>query len=136
MNGTGTDPDPLPDERSHDAAAAGWREDGGNAVERTALGTAIGLDERASGGAKTRPFDRVANQPRDGAGELRRGVHLDRGLVAEKGRDDFREVRHVRTEHDRLAVYSRLEDVVSALIDQAAADEDDGRHLKQVRQFA
>ena len=33
-------------------------------------------------------------------------------------------------------MHGRLEDVVPALIDEAAADEDDGRDLKQVRQLA
>ena len=49
---------------------------------------------------------------------------------------DLLEVLHVRPEHDRLAEDRRLEDVVAAVIDQAAADEHRGRQLIELRQLA
>ena len=49
---------------------------------------------------------------------------------------NFREVLHVGAKDDGFAVDGRLEDVVSALIDEAAAHKDDGRDLKDVRELA
>ena len=56
--------------------------------------------------------------------------------LAQKRLGDLREVLHVRAEDDRLAEHRRLEDVVAAVIDEAAADEHDGRHLIELRQLA
>ena len=61
---------------------------------------------------------------------------LDRGAVVEERPRDLREVLHVRTEHDRLAEDRRLEDVVASRVDQAAADEDRGRDLEELRELA
>ena len=52
--------------------------------------------------------------------------------LATKACGDLGEVLHVRPEHDRLAEHRRLEDVVAARGDEAAADEHDGGHLVEV----
>ena len=50
-------------------------------------------------------------------------LHLDGAAVLEERAGDLGEVVHVRAEDDRLAEHRRLEDVVAAGVDQAAADE-------------
>ena len=56
--------------------------------------------------------------------------------VGEERVGDLREVLHVRTEHDRLAVHRRLEDVVAAGRHEAAADEHRRRDLIELRELA
>ena len=68
--------------------------------------------------------------------ELALGLHLDGRVVGQERVGDLLEVLHVRAEHDRLAEDRRLEDVVAAVIDEAAADEDRGRQLIELRQLA
>ena len=51
-------------------------------------------------------------------------------------RPNLGEVVHVRAEHDGLAEHRRLEDVVAAGVDQAAADEDHAGDLVEPRQLA
>ena len=68
--------------------------------------------------------------------ELALGLHLDRRVVGEERVGDLLEVLHVRAEDDRLAEDRRLEDVVAAVIHEAAADEHGRRHLVELRQLA
>ena len=68
--------------------------------------------------------------------ELAVGPHLNRGAVGEKRLGDLLEVLHVRPEDHRLAEDRRLEDVVPAVIGEAAADEHRRRHLIELRQLA
>ena len=68
--------------------------------------------------------------------ELALRLHLNRRAVGEERVGDLLEVLHVRAEDDRLAEDRRLEDVVAAVIDQAAADEHRGGHLIELRQLA
>ena len=68
--------------------------------------------------------------------ELAIGRHLHGRAVAQERVGDLLEVLHVRPEHDRLAEHRRLEDVVAAVIDEAAADEHRRRDLIELRQLA
>ena len=68
--------------------------------------------------------------------ELAVGPDLHRGAVVEEGPRDLGEVLHVRTKHDWLPEDRRLQDIVAASVDEAAADEDRGRDLEQLRQLA
>src|SRR5207244_2534177 len=61
---------------------------------------------------------------------------LNGGAVGEKFLGDLLEILHVRSEDDRFAEHRRLENVVSALVYQAAADEDGGRQLVDLRELA
>ena len=62
--------------------------------------------------------------------------HLDRRVLRDERFGDLLEVVHVRPEHDRLAEHRRLEDVVPAGVDQAAADEHRRRNLIDLRELA
>ena len=66
----------------------------------------------------------------------RRRRHLHGGAAAQELGRDLGEVVHVRPEHDGLAEHRRLEDVVAAGVDQAAADEDHAGDLVEPRQLA
>src|SRR5690606_6854920 len=122
-------------ERADDPAGTGGQDlfDG---VERPRLRAAVGIDQGAGGGAQACPGDRIVEQPHHHLLELATILHLNGRVLAEELGGNLREVVHVRAEDDRLAVDGRLQDVVPALRDQAAADEDDRRNLQQVGQLA
>ena len=77
---------------------------------------------RAAAPRRARSTGSPSSPTHDGL-ELRARPDLHRRAVVEERAGDLGEVLHVRPEHDRLAVHGRLEDVVAARIDQAAADE-------------
>ena len=100
------------------------------------LGAAVGFDQRARRRAEPGAAHRIGDQRQQRLVELALGLHLDGRAVAQERVGDLLEVLHVRPEHDRLAEDRRLEDVVAAVIDQAAADEHRGRQLIELRQLA
>ena len=90
---------------------------------------------RAAAPSRARRTGSVSS-PIKACSSSRAGPDLDRRVVLDERPRDLREVLHVGPEHDRLAEHGRLEDVVSALVDQAAADEDRGRDLVELRELA
>ena len=112
------------------------RQEVGDDRERLVLRAAIGLDQRPRRRAEPRAPHRIGHQRQQRLVELAFGLHLHRRAVGDEGVGDLLEVLHVRAEDDRLAEHRRLQDVVSALVDQAPADEHRRRHLIELRQLA
>src|ERR1051325_2606867 len=104
--------------------------------QRAVAGAALRFDERLRCRAHARAAHGIANQAEDRLFELGARAHLDGRAVVEKRLGDLAEVLHVRPEDDRFAVERRLEDVVSASGNEAAADEHDGRNLIELRELA
>ena len=80
--------------------------------------------------------NRIHHQRAQRRVELTFGMHLDGGRVGHKGVGDFLEILHMRSEHNRLSEHRGLEDVVSAMVGQAAADEHSRRELVHLRELA
>src|SRR5687768_3187391 len=100
-----------------------------NDRERPILRAAVRVDQRARGGAQTRPAHRIAQQSNDRRLELTWVVHLEGRAIRQERLRDLVEVLHMRPEDDGFAVEGRLEDVVSAGGHQAPANEDGGSDL-------
>ena len=109
---------------------------GGDDRERLVLRAAVGFDQRARRRAEPRAAHRIGHERQQRLFELALGLHLHGGAVGEERVGDLLEVLHVRAEDDRLAEDRRLEDVVAAVIDEAAADEHGGGELIELRQLA
>ncbi len=123
-------------EGSNDAAApvGGSR----SAITASVLSLAPRLastSARAAAPSRARPH-RIRHQRAQRLVELAFGVHLDGRRVGHEGVGDLLEVLHVRSEHDRLAEDRGLEDVVAAMVGQAAADEHRRRELVELRELA
>ena len=71
------------------------------------------------------PFPFVLKEPADGCTKLLSIVHRDAGVPLREEYMRILEVEHVVPDDDRLAVRRRLQDVVTAVRDEAAADVDD-----------
>src|SRR5690606_19130716 len=100
-------------------------------VDGPALRAAVGVDERTGGRADARAFDRIAEEPDDHFPQVVGRLHLNGRALAQELVGNLREVLHVRTEDDRLAVHGRFQDVVPALPGQARPHEDDGGNLQE-----
>ena len=99
-------------------------------------GPAVRLDEAAGGGPQRRARVGVGQQLGQHRGQLVLARDAAGGPVRQEELGDLGEVLHVRPEHHRLAPGGRLDHVVPADGDQAAAQEHDGGRLKQPRQLA
>ena len=71
------------------------------------------------------PFPFVLKEPADSCGKFFSIVHRDAGVPLREEYMCILEVEHVVPDDDRLAVRRRLQDVVTAVRDEAAADVDD-----------
>src|SRR2546425_12373790 len=110
-------------EGSDHATRPGWghkvRDDG----EGLVLRTAIGFDKRTGCSAQPRAAHRIPDECQQRLIQLAIRLHLNGGVVYHKRVGNLLEVLHVGPEDDRLAEDRRLEDVVTAVVDKAAADE-------------
>ena len=80
--------------------------------------------------------ERVAGESIQCIGQRLHVVDLDGGVAFEQQLHRIGEIPRVRPDNDGLAESGRLDHVVAAVLDKAAADEDDGGDSIDVREFA
>ena len=123
-------------EGTNDGASAGHGNQVGDHGERLLFRSAVRLDQRAGGGAEPRAANGIGDERKHRLFEIAIGLHLHGRVVGEERVGDLPEILHVGTEDDRLAEHGRLENIVAAVVHEAAADEDGGGELIELRQLA
>ena len=120
----------------HGATRPVARQQFGNHADGLVTRAAIGIDKRTGRSPQSRAPHRIVHQRENRIMQLALAMHLNRSAIGDERVRDLAEVLHVRTKDDRLAVNGRLEDVVSTRRNEAAADENGGGDLIELRQLA
>src|SRR5262245_30452556 len=101
-------------------------------IKALAARAAISFDQRARGGAEAGATDRIPQELEQRRVELATVSHLNRGVVVEERPRNLGEILHVRTKDDWLPEDRRFQDIVATSVDEAAANEDRSRDLKEL----